>query len=51
MARYRGPKAKVARRYNSPIFGSSVGKVLQKKIIHQGNMVEDVKGVLNLGFN
>ena len=31
MARYRGPKAKVARRYNSPIFGSSVSKVLQKK--------------------
>ncbi|WP_243518624.1 MULTISPECIES: 30S ribosomal protein S4 [unclassified Candidatus Cardinium] len=31
MARYRGPKAKVARRYNSPIFGSSVHKVLQKK--------------------
>jgi len=31
MARYRGPKAKVARRYNSPIFGSSIGKVLQKK--------------------
>ncbi len=31
MARYRGPKAKVARRYNSPIFGLSVSKVLQKK--------------------
>ena len=31
MARYRGPKAKVARRYNDPIFGGSVGKVLQKK--------------------
>lgn len=31
MARYRGPKAKVARRYNDPIFGSSVSKVLQKK--------------------
>lgn len=31
MARYRGPKAKVARRYNSPIFGLSVSKVLQRK--------------------
>lgn len=31
MARYRGPKAKVARRYNSSLFGSSVNKVLQKK--------------------
>ncbi|MGK7395974.1 MAG: 30S ribosomal protein S4 [Candidatus Cyclobacteriaceae bacterium M3_2C_046] len=29
MARYRGPKAKVARRFNDPIFGPS--KVLQKK--------------------
>lgn len=31
MARYRGPKAKVARRYNTSIFTSSIGKVLQKK--------------------
>ncbi|HLP34561.1 MAG TPA: 30S ribosomal protein S4 [Amoebophilaceae bacterium] len=31
MARYRGPRAKVARRYNEPIFGTSVSKVLQKK--------------------
>lgn len=31
MARYRGPRAKVARRYNEPIFGPSVSKVLQKK--------------------
>jgi len=31
MARYRGPKAKVARRYNDPIFGGSLSKVLQKK--------------------
>ncbi len=31
MARYRGPKAKVARRYSAPIFGESIGKVLQKK--------------------
>lgn len=29
MARYRGPKAKVARRFNDPIFGPS--KALQKK--------------------
>lgn len=29
MARYRGPKAKVARRFNEPIFGPS--KALQKK--------------------
>ena len=31
MARYRGPKARIARRYNEPIFGSSVSKVLKKK--------------------
>jgi len=29
MARYRGPKAKISRRYNEPIFGAS--KALQKK--------------------
>lgn len=29
MARYRGPKAKISRRYNEPIFGPS--KALQKK--------------------
>lgn len=29
MARYRGPKAKIARKYNEPIFGPS--KALQKK--------------------
>ena len=29
MARYRGPKAKIARRFNEPIFGAS--KALQKK--------------------
>jgi len=29
MARYRGPKSKIARRFNDPIFGSS--KALQKK--------------------
>ena len=31
MARYRGPKAKIARRFNEPIFGTSTSKVLQKK--------------------
>ena len=31
MARYRGPKAKVERRFNEPIFGTSTSKVLQKK--------------------
>ena len=29
MARYRGPKAKIARRFNEPIFGPS--KAVQKK--------------------
>jgi small subunit ribosomal protein S4 len=29
MARYRGPKAKIARKFNDPIFGPS--KALQKK--------------------
>lgn len=31
MARYCGPRARIARRYNDPIFGLSVNKVLQKK--------------------
>ena len=34
MARYRGPKAKIARRFNDPIFGSS--KALQKKAYPPG---------------
>ncbi len=34
MARYRGPKAKVARRFNDPIFGPS--KALQKKAYPPG---------------
>ncbi|MDD9139616.1 MAG: 30S ribosomal protein S4 [Candidatus Cardinium sp.] len=31
MARYHGPRARIARRYNDPIFGLSINKVLQKK--------------------
>lgn len=34
MARYRGPKAKIARRFNDPIFGHS--KALQKKAYPPG---------------
>lgn len=34
MARYRGPKAKIARRFREAIFGPS--KALEKKIILQG---------------
>ena len=34
MARYRGPKAKVARRFNDPIFGPS--KAVQKKAYPPG---------------
>ena len=34
MARYRGPKAKIARRFNDPIFGAS--KALQKKAYPPG---------------
>ena len=34
MARYRGPKAKIARRFNDPIFGPS--KALQKKAYPPG---------------
>jgi len=34
MARYRGPKAKIARRFNEPIFGHS--KALQKKAYPPG---------------
>ena len=34
MARYRGPKAKIARRFNDPIFGPS--KAVQKKAYPPG---------------
>lgn len=35
MARYRGPKAKIARRFKEPIFGPS--KALEKKIMDLDN--------------
>lgn len=43
MARYRGPKARIARRYNEPIFGTSVSKVLKKKNYLPGQHGRDRK--------
>ena len=37
MARYNGPKSKIARKFREPIFGPD--KALEKRIIHLGCMV------------
>lgn len=50
MARYKGPKSKIARRFNEPIFGAS--KALSKKLILLGNMAEeDVENSLNMLYS
>lgn len=51
MARYRGPKTKIARKFGEPIFGPD--KVLEKRTTHQvcmGNLDADVKS-LNTVFS
>ena len=43
MARYNGPKSKIARKFREPIFGPD--KALEKKeIIHLGCMVQTKGG-------
>ena len=42
MARYTGPKAKIARRFNDPIFGPS--KAVQKKSYPPGQHAEVEEG-------
>ena len=37
MARYRGPKTKISRKFGEPLFGED--RSLEKKITHRGNMV------------
>ena len=51
MARYRGPKTKISRKFGEPLFGED--RTLEKKITLQGNMEilkEDQKN-LSMLFN
>lgn len=51
MARYRGPKSKISRKFREPIFGPD--KVLERKITLQDNMVltKEEENNLNTQFS
>jgi hypothetical protein len=50
MARYRGPKSKIARKFNDPIFGPS--KALQKNPTARDNTAEvEERSNLNMPFS
>ena len=52
MARYTGPKTKIARKFGEPIFGEDKS-LLKRKIIPQDNteIIEDVEKNLNTLFS
>ena len=51
MARYIGPKSKIARKFREPIYGPD--KYLKRKIILQGSMVQikEEENNLNMEFS
>ena len=51
MARYTGPKTKIARKFGEAIFGED--KAFEKEIIHQGNteIIAVVQKSLNMLFS